>query len=517
MISTMLLFLSFQTSPTTEALSNEPNYEGMIGADLSAFQSNSSEQLNKVERPDSSTMTDDVSRSHERVGHEDTFPQIARPIPMGSKMNLAEHWSNYVENNLREVLDDNEGKMPEAWVLVMVILSIAVLTFVVYICFSPEYDTDREDDSVVKGYRTSSSEPRVVSNPIYGGSPDAAEQYTYVDVIFSVVAFMASSAGMAIANKMAVTAIKLPMLLVGMQSFFTLIVLIPFYNTIRLGSCYDRVRWAPVSVAFVAMLATSMLSYKTCSLGTVVVIRMISPLLGLLVELTFDNAKFVASPHTYGSLTVIMLGVVMYALFQNGIQGEITGIIFMMLNMFIATGERLAQRYFMAENPVDMSDTGLMLYNNVVCTLFMPLMMLVFNEWGKTDHVADVKPIGWVFITWSFFCGCCISYTAFRAQRRISATSFLVVVNMNKFVVVAFGIFVLKETYVPLAAAGCALTLLGGAYYSWDRSQLKKQRKDLLNKRLSLEEEEGQEDFLQSGGEVNVEKEGDDDIPSLVH
>mmetsp|Transcript_9110 Transcript_9110/g.14759 ORF Transcript_9110/g.14759 Transcript_9110/m.14759 type:complete len:89 (+) Transcript_9110:1383-1649(+) len=88
---------------------------------------------------------------------------------------------------------------------------------------------------------------------------------------------------------------------------------------------------------------------------------------------------------------------------------------------------------------------------------------------------------------------------------------------MNKFVVVAFGIFVLKETYVPLAAAGCALTLLGGAYYSWDRSQLKKQRKDLLNKRLSLEEEEGQEDFLQSGGEVNVEKEGDDDVPSLVH
>ena len=28
--------------------------------------------------------------------------------------------------------------------------------------------------------------------------------------------------------------------------------------------------------------------------------------------------------------------------------------------------------------------------------------------------------------------GACISYTAFRAQRRMSATSFLVVVNLNK-------------------------------------------------------------------------------------
>jgi len=514
-MSVILLFLSFQSFPIAEALSNEPNYEGMIGADLTAFQSNVSEQSNKVERPDSSATIDEVSRSQKRIENENVFPQITRPTSMGSKMDLAKHWSTYVENNLRGVLDDNEGRMPEAWVLVMVILSIAVLTFVVYICLSPEYDTDGEYESLVK-QSTSSSEPQVVPNPILGGSLDAAEKYTYIDVVFSVTAFMMSSAGMAIANKMAVTAIKLPMLLVGMQSFFTLIVLIPFYNTIRLGSCYDRIRWAPVSVAFVAMLATSMLSYKTCSLGTVVVIRMISPLLGLLVELTFDNAKFVASPHTFGSLTVIMLGVLMYALFQKGIQGEVTGIIFMILNMFIATGERLAQRYFMAEDPVDMSDTGLMLYNNVVCTLFMPLMMLAFNEWDKTDRVVDVKPIGWIFILWSFFCGCCISYTAFRAQRRISATSFLVVVNMNKFVVVAFGIFVLKEKYVPLAAAGCALTLVGGAYYSWDRSQLKKHRKNLLNKRLSLEEEDGQDDLSQSRGEVNAAKEEGNDKSSLV-
>lgn len=47
---------------------------------------------------------------------------------------------------------------------------------------------------------------------------------------------------------------------------------------------------------------------------------------------------------------------------------------------------------------------------------------------------------------------------------------------MNKFVVVGYGILVLKEAYKPLAAIGCALALCGGAYYSWDRSQLKKRK-----------------------------------------
>merc|ERR1712146_863608 len=107
----------------------------------------------------------------------------------------------------------------------------------------------------------------------------------------------------------------------------------------------------------------------------------------------------------------------------------------------------------------------------------LPALMMGFNEWGSLSNFAAVTPAGWAFIVWSCFCGACISYTAFRAQRRISATSFLVVINMNKFVVVAYGIVFLGESYQPLAGVGTALALLGGAYYSWDRSNLKNRAK----------------------------------------
>lgn len=349
------------------------------------------------------------------------------------------------------------------------ILSIGVAVFVMFMCLRR---TDVEKKLVADDIQEGDD---VNPTRLLGGHAEAADGgYAYLDILLSVLAFMAASAGMAIANKMAVTAVGLPMLLVGVQCGATLAILIPAYKTIRLGSTRDKLRWFPVSVLFVGMLATSMVAYQLCSLGTVVVIRMISPLLGLLVELSFNRAKFVASPHTFGSLGTIMAGVVLYAVFQKGISGEVMGIFFMIANMFIATAERLAQRYLMAENPVDMSDTGLMLYNNTVCALSMPLMMLAFNEWTKLSNVTKVSAAGWGFIVWSCLCGACISYTAFRAQRRISATSFLVVVNMNKFVVVAYGIIALGESYKPLAGVGCALALLGGAYYSWDRSQLKK-------------------------------------------
>eukprot|EP00467_Chlorarachnion_reptans_P025748 CAMPEP_0114495910 /NCGR_PEP_ID=MMETSP0109-20121206/5481_1 /TAXON_ID=29199 /ORGANISM="Chlorarachnion reptans, Strain CCCM449" /LENGTH=444 /DNA_ID=CAMNT_0001673133 /DNA_START=69 /DNA_END=1403 /DNA_ORIENTATION=- len=392
----------------------------------------------------------------------------------------------------------NDQSSPNRLTLILVsvlgIASIAILTFVVYMCLS-KYKNKEDNVEYTNVYAK--------SKKLLGGKGGAViPTYSWIDVFLSVIAFMASSAGMAIANKMAVTALKLPMLLIGIQCATTIALLIPFYHTIKLGSWKDRARWFPVSLAFVGMLATSMMAYKNCSLGTVVVIRMISPLLGLLVELSFNRAKFVASPHTFASLGVIMLGVVLYAIFQKGIQGQMWGIIFMILNMFIATGERLAQRYLMAESPVDMSDSGLMLYNNSVCTLAMPLMMLAFNEWPMVDAITHVSVGGWAFIVWSCMCGACISYTAFRAQRRISATSFLVVVNMNKFVVVAYGIIALGEAYRPLAGVGCALALLGGAYYSWDRSQLKKRAKIKAEPKVVEEDPEKENLLIKKDGVV---------------
>eukprot|EP00466_Bigelowiella_natans_P017089 jgi/Bigna1/51383/estExt_Genewise1.C_1880008 len=301
-------------------------------------------------------------------------------------------------------------------------------------------------------------------------------QYSEMDVAMSIVMFMAASAGMSIANKMAVDALGMPLLLVGLQCAFTAaIVPLVAYKTVNLGSWSDKLRWLPVSLLFVGMLATSMVALHHCSLGTAVVIRMLSPVLSVIVESFFNNSKFIVTRYTILALAVIISGVVSYGVFQKGIHAETIGIVFMFANMFVGTSERLAQRFLMVENPVNMSDTGFMIYNNAVCALAMPVMMVVFGEFKMniTGTFTSMTPSGWAFVLWSCLCGLSISYVGFRAQRRISATSFLIIVNLNKILVVAFGIIVLGEVYNPFAAVGAFLALLGGAIYTWDRKTVK--------------------------------------------
>eukprot|EP00466_Bigelowiella_natans_P014544 jgi/Bigna1/67315/fgenesh1_pg.3_\ len=333
---------------------------------------------------------------------------------------------------------------------------------------------------------------------------------SWVNMVASISLYMTSSAGMSIFNKMAIKAIQLPMLLVLIQCAVVCVILIPFWSQIKLGSFTDKLKWLPAALLFVGMLGTSMVAFKYCSLGSIVVVRMCSPLLGLVFESFFKKAKYLTTIHTFISLGITIMGVILYATFQKGIHAELLGIIFLVINMLLATLDRLIQRYLLAESPIDMSvnqhvlvcyraathhktngllpltlchhiqqlhsnDSGLTLYNNFACAACMPFFMYINGEFPKVGSgISAIDTIGWAFIAASCLCGVMISYTSFRVQRLISATSFLVCINMNKFVVIAYGILILHEAYKPLSAIGCAITLLGGAYYSWDRINLEK-------------------------------------------
>jgi len=285
--------------------------------------------------------------------------------------------------------------------------------------------------------------------------------------------YMATSSTMSIANKMAVGALGAPLFLVTIQSVAVLVLLIPAYKTIQMGTPEDSLRWLPVSLLFIGMLITSMISYKHCSLGTLVVIHMGAPIVAVIAE-TILSATFQLSAHTCAALAIILAGVVFYAAFQHGISGEVYGIIAALLNMGIGTTEHVVQRLLMVETPnFGMSDTGILLYNSAVACVGSLLLSVGFGELRHLkDHGPDITSAGYVFIALSCLCAPCIGYMAIRAQRRISATSFLVITNLDKIIVVTFGIVVLAESYEPMACVGAFLALFGGAYYTWERKRL---------------------------------------------
>merc|ERR1719284_1021660 len=116
--------------------------------------------------------------------------------------------------------------------------------------------------------------------------------------------------------------------------------------------------------------------------------------------------------------------------------------------------------------------------------------MAIKNEFEEIPGAfANLDTMGTVCVTLSCIVG--ISYTGIWAQSLISATSFLVLVNVNKFVIIfieAFGLGTKKLT--ALQIVGACITILGGVLYGkareWIEDEARESRSGKANETTSL-------------------------------
>ena len=123
-----------------------------------------------------------------------------------------------------------------------------------------------------------------------------------------------------------------------------------------------------------------------------------------------------------------------------------------------------------AVTPIDVSKTGMMLLNNAVSLVPMGALVYFFGEHKRWHELRALTSTDLVLL----FCSCVnaigISYAGINAQAYVSATTFMVLANLNKFVVVGFGIVVLREASSWRAILGCLIALSGGILYAKARS-----------------------------------------------
>mmetsp|Transcript_55719 Transcript_55719/g.153283 ORF Transcript_55719/g.153283 Transcript_55719/m.153283 type:complete len:368 (-) Transcript_55719:706-1809(-) len=131
-------------------------------------------------------------------------------------------------------------------------------------------------------------------------------------LVLSCLFFMACSAGMMIVNKMALRAVGLPLTVVMIQMAFTVLFLCATPCTLHFGSLRDVLRWAAtVPFLFTLMLASSMLALDHASMGAIVVVRNIAPLVTMMIEGFFGEVTQVSCLAVI-SLLYIISGVVLY-------------------------------------------------------------------------------------------------------------------------------------------------------------------------------------------------------------
>lgn len=293
----------------------------------------------------------------------------------------------------------------------------------------------------------------------------------YSELVQACIFYMVCSAGMSVFNKLAVAAMPLPITLVVIQMMFTLASVLLQRKSIHIGSMRDALRWGlTVPMLFAAMLVSSMIAMEVNTLGTIVVFRNVAPLFTLFIERMF-RIPMQVSAETIAALLSIVVGVVLYHFHALGF--TTMGLLAICLNMAFAVLERLMQRHLMAQSPVDISKPGMMLLNNACGLVPCGFLMIGYGETSRWSTVAaEMTPGGFLLVMTSCVNGLAISYAGLRVQQLVTATSFMVLTNVNKFVVILFGVAVLKDELSALSALGVTLAMGGGLWYGRARSRL---------------------------------------------
>lgn len=176
-------------------------------------------------------------------------------------------------------------------------------------------------------------------------TPAAGSAGYVLAMVLSCGFFMACSAGMMIVNKMVrhadraaahtfampswpllhgsravwaplpqvIRSVHMPNTIVMIQMAFTVLLLCAYPCGLHFGSLKDVKRWSlTVPWLFTVMLASSMLSLRYSSMGAIVVMRNISPLVSLCIEGVFTGEKIEIDVWTLLSLLVVLSGVVLY-------------------------------------------------------------------------------------------------------------------------------------------------------------------------------------------------------------
>merc|ERR1719188_2059384 len=297
------------------------------------------------------------------------------------------------------------------------------------------------------------------------------------------------SIGMQVLNKTLVSKLQAPALIsVGQMWIAVVLVGIPSYKELLDAPRRQLMIWLIVPLFFAAMLCTSCYTYQYMSLSFYTVIRNMTPLVVLPVERTLMPAdtRPRVSYMVLISMSVMLCGTLMYG---GGIgHVSVIGCIFAFTNMILAVSDRLIQRRLLTTECTGLASSVCTVMNNAFGSI--PALLLAGATHQISEMASPEKRASWTdlrvltLLALSGAIGIGICYLGFECQRAITATSFFVLQNFSKVVVVICGVaFFGDPISSPLAMAGLVLSI--GGSFSYGKAQMTLQQEAAMQKRLS--------------------------------
>jgi hypothetical protein len=294
--------------------------------------------------------------------------------------------------------------------------------------------------------------------------------------LMALLQFTISSVGMMLGNKVALDptygGLPLPCTLVLVQVTSTLALLAVFCRAYVWQLKMENViAWFPISLLFALMLYTSLRSLLYATVSTVLILRNVGAILTTIVEY-YVRGMSVTRNILFAEI-LIVVGAFMYG--WNTANFSPQGFFWVLLNVAAQVCYGVLLKHRMDTHPCikDMSKYTMSLYNN---SLGLPLFLVVWLLQGEAEllpvHLEKVNFLGVCIISTTCVIGFMISVSGFALQKLVSATSFLVINNLTKFLNILLGMMLLRDRLVGiLDSSGCVLALGAGAWYSYEQSR----------------------------------------------
>jgi len=199
----------------------------------------------------------------------------------------------------------------------------------------------------------------------------------------------------------------------------------------------------------------------------VLIFRNVLPIITFAMEKSmFNNPPVVYAGH-WISMAITLLGTVLYGMFNISV--TTFGAAVILLGCGLTVLDKLLQRYLLTSEDFKASLAVCMLINNtvgIVPLFFFALATGEFSLWQTTLLSADKQT--WVLVGATGLAGTALGYFGLVVARQLTAASVLMLQNSTKFLIIGIGVAMFGDDITGISAAGCAISMLGSAWYGYE-------------------------------------------------
>jgi drug/metabolite transporter (DMT)-like permease len=223
------------------------------------------------------------------------------------------------------------------------------------------------------------------------------------------------------------------------------------------------------------MLNSSLFGYQYLSLTLVTVFRNLAPLVTMAVEkcIMAPEHQPKATFPVVASMLVMIVGAILFSWTEDAFSWIGLGLI--VVNTFLAIFDRVLQRRLLVQECKDLPLPVCMIINNslgilpTICVAWASNEVAGFQEPATIANWSDPGIL--VLVLMSGFMGLFIGLSGLMCQKAMTATSFQVLQNMSKVVVVTLGVYIFGDKMnSPGRLIGMFLSLAGSLAYGYART-----------------------------------------------